>query len=628
MRPEVLAVMALNALPECLGDDLSQDATFRLRYGLEADFMMVFKAGAAGTSRHTMYTAVRAALANRGPGEYTVEDRDRNPWRFEVVDGTPVRNVVLHPSDVAVVLPHSYALSADRAERWAGFEEEAQRLGIGRSGRKRWLDELEVGPLDDVRFTELNADLSATPEVIDAVIYQTLATRELSIEALVPDDDRYYTRLLGSPPIGIGDFREYSRWLSSKAQTPGVEADTLGWRALLHLAADHSIGLGNVPSDQLADVCDYAIGSGLIPRLAAIELLLSVDDDVADPLSARFEKLIVSLTQFEPSAVGSPFHRFVVLTKFTMGHMAARRQMPGAPAFARRLAAFAHASRLDKHFAAAGIELEAADFNAVTDETAFFFRAMTDFREENRWHADHLNPVDLKKWTTRRLMAAAHGHRDKKLGKLLVERLADDVAGGPLSLWQISSPDLLGGGSTGDRMIAEQRRNIETSLGNKPIAIEAFGELIWAAEVGWLPRDLAEQAAAAISDARYTISGSENPNRALFLLRGLAYASGVTKSEDLAAKVRILTRNLRERYGKISFEDEFRLVLICAAAFPDTDRWALFIEGWLTELSFTDITAAEAIQFRDATERLGHAAPEFRRISSRMDAILASVAWL
>jgi hypothetical protein len=69
----------------------------------------------------------------------------------------------------------------------------------------------------------------------------------------------------------------------------------------------------------------------------------------------------------------------------------------------------------------------------------------------------------------------------------------------------------------------------------------------------------------------------------------------VTRSEGLAAEVRVLVRGVRRRPGAaIDLSDTLRIALAAAAAYSDIDKWCTFLGEWITELSYEDMDRSGA----------------------------------
>ncbi len=625
MTQREAGLAALNALPDSLRNDLTTLASFREWLGHRPDYALNFPGSQSDTSRRALCEVVRNAMSSSEIGHHDVPDLNGNFWQIEVFPGEISRRVKLHPPGGPLELPHAYVFSGSRDERLAGFGSEAKALRLDRESMERLSRELEDGPFDEHQFTLLHEDLAAVPDVVRASIAESLLDRDMRIDILVPEDDRYYVRLIGTPSPP-SDFDGYIKWFSGQL----IDIDSFD-PSLLHLCVTPSLTrliAKKITGEQLDECCAFAINAGIIPRLATIEIALHAPENVGLIVTPSIAELASSLIDADPAAPGNLFEQYVTLTCFVLSRFAGNHQLADMPAYVRRLAGFAHASLLEVSFADAGIDLASLDFREVTSDAALYFGSMADFREQNRWHADHLNPSEVQRWIKKRLLQAALRRDPTPLQKIISQKIVPTENSENTSVWNICSPDPIVPTSEMIDLPQSFSDGVRQALSNRPLSVGSFTPFIWYAETGWVDRGLADDVASALADTRYTIAGSDKPSAAFSLLQGLAYGAAVARSEKLAHGVNILARNFRSLFRKLNFEQEIRLALVSAAWTLDPDDWAAFAEAWFWDLAHTDLTSTEALQFRMAIKQLGSIAPAFAKIGSRLDAILDAASWL
>ncbi len=625
MRPRLAGLAALNAMPKSLRDDLAARDNIREWLELSSDYALSFAGAKSDTSRRAICDVVRKAMSTDAVGFHDVHDLDGNTWKIEVFSDDHARRVRLHPDGAPLELPHAYVFSSNPAERIAGFQADVSRLRLDQEAAAHWLSALEARSFSDEEFSKLHADLSATPEVVKASLYESIANLEMRVDVLVPEDDRYYLRLVGSisTPGGFDRYIELfaKEHLSGQAIVPDI----------LHLCLHRSLSkeiAARVTSEQLITICDFAASAGAVPRVAAIEIALLAPTEISEPVEDKVKELVVSLVGVDAAEEGNLFERYVTLSAFILSQFAMRHQLCGSPAYVRRLSGLAHASILEQCLLDLEIDVAALDFSETTSDAALFFGSIVDFREENWWHADHLNPPEMRRWLIKRLLWAFTSETPTTLQLAVMEGVETAGIGREVSLRDLCSPDPIIAREQVAPLASALRERVQGSLAERPLTIDAFTQFIWAVEAGWVDRALADDVALVLADVRYTIAQSEIPEAAFTLLRGLAHGAALARSENLSTGVRILARNFRDRFRKLNFEQEVRIALICAAGSEDPNNWAMFVEAWLLEIGYTDLTPREAAQFRFAVKQLGFASSEFAAISSRLDAVLDATSWL
>lgn len=622
MTQREAGLAALNAMPNSLRHDLTALASFREWLGQRPDYALNFPGSQSDTSRRALCEVVRNAMSSPEIGHHDVPDLNGNFWQIEVCPGEIARRVKLHPPGGPLELPHAYVFSGSRDERLAGFGGDAKALRLDPACVERWSRELEAGAFDEYQFTLLHEDLAAVPDVVRASIAESLSDRDMRIDILVPEDDRYYVRLIGTPSPP-SNFDGYIKWFGSHL----ANSDSFD-PSLLHLCVTPSLAgeiAKNITEEHLDECCAFAIKGGILSRLATVEVALRAPESVVLAATPKIVELASSLIDIDVTAPGNLFEQYVSLACFVMSRFAGNHQLAKMPAYVRRLAGFAHASVLEASFSDAGVNLAALDFKEVTSDAALYFGSMADFREENRWHADHLNPPEVQRWIKKRLLHASLRKDPTPLQKIVSQKInpAENA-----SVWDICSPDPIVAASEVIDLSSSFKDGVRQALSKRPLNVESFMPFIWAAETGWVDRALADDVASSLADTRYSIAGSDNSSAAFSLLQGLAYGAAVARSEKLANGVNILTRNFRNLFKKLTFEQEIRLALVCAAWSADPDEWAAFAETWFWDLANTDLTATEAAQFRMAIEQLGSIAPALAKIGTRLDAILDAASWL
>lgn len=186
-----------------------------------------------------------------------------------------------------------------------------------------------------------------------------------------------------------------------------------------------------------------------------------------------------------------------------------------------------------------------------------------------------------------------------KIKSLELRSLALDKAGPLSSLIVFPAPFLPGPLEGGVDAVQPMPPNIEqqvyADLKADVVTPRSFIGLVNIALIFKLGPEMADLAAEALRRAKYQLREVGMHVPALPLLHGLAVVAAVTRSDELAAEVRILVRVVRRRPGVImDLSDILRVVMMAAAAHADMDKWCTFLGEWLTELAYEDLTRSEA----------------------------------
>jgi hypothetical protein len=154
---------------------------------------------------------------------------------------------------------------------------------------------------------------------------------------------------------------------------------------------------------------------------------------------------------------------------------------------------------------------------------------------------------------------------------------------------------LEGGVEAVNPMPSEIEQQVYEDLKAEVVTPQSFTGLVNTALIFKLGPQMADLAAEAVRRAKYQLRDIGANAPAFSLLYGLAIVAAVTRSEGLAAEVRVLVRGVRRRPGgAIDLSDTLRIVLAAAAAYSDIDKWCTFLGEWITELSYEDMDRSGA----------------------------------
>jgi hypothetical protein len=228
----------------------------------------------------------------------------------------------------------------------------------------------------------------------------------------------------------------------------------------------------------------------------------------------------------------------------------------------------------------------------------FFLQNSVDLRREPRWLPEFLSPDQLKAEFVGRISAAMIINASK-IKSAELRSLALDENGPLQSLIVFPAPflpgPLEGGVEAVKPMPSDVERQVYEDLKAGVVTPKSFTGLVNTALIFKLGPQMADLAAEALRRAKYQLRDVGANASAFGLLYGLAIVAAVTRSEGLAAEVRVLVRVARRRPGVvIDLSNTLRIALVAAAAHSDIDKWCTFLGEWLTELSYEDMDRSGA----------------------------------
>jgi len=175
-------------------------------------------------------------------------------------------------------------------------------------------------------------------------------------------------------------------------------------------------------------------------------------------------------------------------------------------------------------------------------------------------------------------------------------------------------------------MPAEFLAKIEDELAAEILHPSSFAGLVNCALIFRITADHARLAATAIRRVKYQLRKIDTAEQMFALISGLATVSAVTRSEELANEIRILSRVARRRRPtEITAEDELKIALVAAASRENLESWAKFAGDWLTELAFDVLDPDDAGRLLANIRCLVDLEPALAISCAKADAALSSL---
>ncbi|MET4688834.1 hypothetical protein [Sinorhizobium fredii] len=553
-----IAVEVYRTFPKSLREGLLETRSFRRLYGLITTATLSL--GDINFSRNELFDAFRRLYESKSY-EPQVTARDGSIWIASLRTIDSRRRLVLTCGSRRSLLPDFWYLEPSKQERLAAFELETRANNVSGPAIEEWRTILTEGPLknDDVELFQ--KEFRLVPSQVSSLIASGVAAGEVPSETLVPPQQRYYQRLIGSlsTEASLGDFLErgaeqHIRMLVQWEPARGLQ------QALLmssHPHVSRYIGVENIDSASLISLFRWLADDGdRISQVGGFELGMSLLTDYPEIQ----DSLVAIARQIKDDDQG-PDGRLQLLSNlvvFVEGGVAQRGFLKGSPPFWRRMATIAQASLIERELVNA-----AANFADVSNwmrrgqGQAFYLQTLVDCRQEPRWLPDFISPEQLKHEFVGRLVSSARNNvaaiTSPELRELLLGDSSDSLSSQMDSLLACFPGPLEGAVEAQieppDELTASMAAQLETASHDP----RSFASLVNTCLVFKVSPAMASLAAAAIREAKYSLQSDRGTNQVFALLGGLATVAAVTRTGSLAQELRILARVQRRRSNGANF---------------------------------------------------------------------------
>lgn len=588
--------------PPVLRASALEDREFRATTGLHMQANIRLNRHGVTFQREALYSAIRAVFAKETKSR-TIIATDESNWTVTRSDGSS--GLVVVQGDKSIPLEEYECLSPDTAVRLEWFEAQVNHFNIDGEAADRWQELLTARACDDEEVEQLRIEFRLTPRWFADGFLTCLPTgkdQAISTSDLVPSDPRYYYRLVGRP--AADGFLSYvksntSSHIAELTSSLGIDGVALSLLLSAHSAVAAEIKLDKFSEAEVIRLFEWLEAQGdRISQLGGIELGLS-NLDIYPGLESVITRMVQTFVNEDVEDQGR-LAELAGLIVLVDGELAKTSILRECPPYWRRLAVIAHASLMEREMLRRGVNISYFRTWAYPNRgRLFWLRANVDLRLEPRWLPEFLSPSQLKAECVGRIASAAMLNEAKiKSAELRTLTLEEE---GPLqSLMIFPAPFLPGpleGGVEAVRpMPPEIEQTVSKNLQAEVVTPQSFASLVNTALIFKLGPQMADLAAKALRRAKYQLRDMNAQSQAFGLLHGLAVVAAVTRSESLAAEVRILVRVVRKRPDtNIALVESVRIALMAAAAYSEIDQWCVFLGEWLTELAYEDMERSEAI---------------------------------
>ncbi len=618
----MIGEVGLKLVPEAVRQSMLADSGFLKNFDLSMtiDGTINFYDGPEFTSS-LLFTAIRETEETGEP--VLLRDKRDQQWSVAIANGVNGRKSPQLTQDGKTFdcLDGSLVLSDEKARKHV-FDNMANAVAWPKKDRQHWNAIISKRPLTDNEVLALHEDLENSPIRFVGRLSKGVRAGETSIDLLIPENRRYYERLVGE--IGIATtVHEHARCGAAINAEHLVAWDEKGGLLLALLTGAHSdfpsvIPLKDMNTGTVIEVFNLLADKGdMISRLGAVQValpLLAESPELVEPI----EKLLDSILKEDPSTEVNGFLDLSRLFIFVDSEISRRGVLRGVPPFYRRLASFAQASLIQRQLLAEGVDqTEFRKWIKNSFGAQFYSQSLADMRIAPRWSPELIHADQLKQEFIGRLLGSVEAVKDK-LGEGRLFEFLSPTSEHEHSLKVLSellkpyfSGPLEGNTSPSQHIPEEMLAVIYKQLAEPELSTKSFIAAVNFANVFMVEDDLASRISELLQKGRYQLHSVVDERELAAVLLGLAQIAAATRSSDLAKDVRVLVRKYRNDPNlQISISEAYQTLFFAAAAHAELNDWCIFVGESLKNLAFSTLTKDDANELGVLIQHMCVAEPE------------------
>jgi hypothetical protein len=590
-----MATHVINLFPSLVRAELLSDTELLDELGLVTDATISFGGKNITFSRSALFKAIRSAFENTDK-KYFLEDMNGNPLSLHNhPDDRPT--ISLSKGDDRLLSDSFWPLCTDVDRRLSLFEREAKDRLLWKQDLERWKAVLSVPVVSDDNVSDLLLDLDYSPSHIEDLLRQEFHGPSNKVSTLVPNDIRYYERLVGKY-CGSKNIHEYSKAELKQYFDSRIESGVSVNNFLMCIHKSISV----VISKELADEAQYlAIANQAIETCHPILLISCFEVGIlrfTDSSSELIRKLFECISSAKTL---DNLRLFCSMAVFVDGELARLQMFRGMPPFYRRLASLTQSALIIKVAFEEGIAFDTVEQWAAEQRGLYFYcQSFIDLIEEPRWLPKYLTAEQfLNELYGRVHNACQEADKNELVGFFQKELLSASR----LSLYSFL-PGPLEGNST-PAVVPDEISNLLSEYKYSEASLKSFRVLMNSAPFWKIDDEYLDGAVNLLESAQHKLAAVNDKDSVYQVLNGLAEVACITRSRKLAASVMILSRLYRD-YIDVNSEPENYLAIgvVAGAAFDDKDGWAEYIGQWCTELVYLPISEDSIERMERMLERL------------------------
>lgn len=590
-----MATHIINLFPSLVRGELLSDSTLSEEIGLATDATVSFGDKDIAFSRSALFKAIRSVFENTEE-EFYLEDVNCNSWSLRHHPGERP-TFSLSKGDERLLNNSFWPLCNDVDKRFSLFEKEAKDRLLSKDELERWGAVLSVLTISDDDVSDLLLDLEQSPRHIEALLRQEFQGALNKISTLVPDNIRYYERLVGKY-CGSKNIDEYCKvelkeYFDSRIKSGVIDNDFL---ICIHKS------ISAVVSNSLVDEVSYqSTANRAIETCHPILLISCLEVGIMkfkDSSAAIIKKLFEGISSAKTL---DNLRLFCSMAVFVDGELARLQIFQGVPPFYRRLASFAQSALIVKVGLEEGVAFDKVEQWAFQQRGLYFFcQSIVDLIEEPRWLPMYLTAEQF----INELYGRANNICQEANTSQVVEYLKKELMlGSRLNLHSFLPGPLEG--NSAPAVVPDAISNLLAKHISGEASFESYKVLMNSAPFWKIGDEYLERAVSLLESAQHKLAAVNDKDSVYQVLNGLAQVACMTRSKKLAASVTILSRLYRD-YIDVDSEPENYLAIgfVAGAAFEDKNGWAEYIGQWCTELAYLPISEDSVERMERMLERL------------------------
>lgn len=583
-----MASHVIDLFPSLVREELLSDAKFLDDLGLATDAMIRFGDIDIAFSRNVLFKAIRYVFEN-SKENFNLEDVNGNYWSLRNYPSA-CPTFSLTKGDVQIVNDSFWPLVTDINLRLSIFKKEAKERSFSKEDLDRWEKVLSVPTLNDDDVSDLFLDLDYSPSKVETLLIQDFQRAAGQVSTLVPNNIRYYERLVGKycESKNIDEYCkvELKQYFGGRIENGARDNDFL---MCIHKS------ISSVVSNLIVDEASYDLKAKKaiqtchpILLISCLEIGMLKFKDSSSRIIKELFKCISSTKTLDNLRL------FCSMVVFVDGELSRLQIFRGRPPFYRRLAAFTQAALIVNVGLDKDIAFDKVDQWASQQRGLYFFcQGFVDLMQEPRWFPTYLTPEQFINELYGRVNNVC-----QEVDKCeVVEYLQKEL----MSCSLLSMNSFLPGPIEGNSMpavVPDEVSNLLAKHIGREASLESFRVLMNSAPFWRIDDEYLERIVSLLESAQHKLAAVNDKDSVYQVLNGLAQVSCMTRSKKLATSVTILSRLYRD-YIDLDSEPENYLALgvVAGAAFEDINGWAEYIGQWCTELAYLPIS-------EDASERI------------------------
>jgi hypothetical protein len=626
-----LPILLLGLFPPALRASALESKEFRDRLGLSVDANIRLDQIGVTFKRSELFKNTRELYASEVT-EVAIEESGKITWSMSI-DAERAR-IKIVSGDRSFFIPDFSCLHPDRAERLRWFDEEVAKFGVNDARMQQWRSVLEERAAEDEEVDELLSEFRLTPHYVAGMIGNLFRQQTITVGSLVPDDLRYFDRLVGEP-VPRMDLKEFYEAVCGPRSTELVKGDSLRGLKDAFLVSSHPFGaqqlrLGDISKKEILDFYAWLeVGGDRFSQLGGIEWGFSRLSHIPE-LEPHLERLVQLIQADEPGDSEGRLSLLSSLIVLVEGELARTGICRHRSPYWRRLASIAHASVLER--AIVNVAMPPSDFSSWVMENRgllYYLQTFVDMRREPRWNPDFLLAEQLKAEFIGRIVGASPIAASFVKSESFRETLYGDsesAIGSQIQFPYSFLPGPLEGGVESVAVMPEEvEADLRKGLEGDALTPKSFVTLVNSALIYRIDAAFAELAADGLRRVKHQLRHIKSESEAFHLLSGLATVAAVTRSHGLAEEVRVLMRVVRRKPGvQITQENAMRISMVAAAAHADRAEWCKYVGECITEFSFEETTRRDALILRHHLLALRQLEPQLWVTTARADAAMSA----